>query len=101
MAMCDVSHSFRRHQVVDFTEYLYYDEHTFMAQYPSELRDDYWSYLLEPFDLSIWLAILSTAIVLFAAITIKGKNMGIGNYFLKTISIFLMQCKRFFIFLLC
>ncbi len=97
--MCGVSHSFSRHKVVDFTEFLYNDEHTFIAQYPSGARREVvqWSYLLQPFDLSIWLAILGTALCLYVAFAAQEKAHNKNNQessFLKTISIFLMQCKQ-------
>lgn len=98
--MCDISYSFSRHRVVDFSDYLYLDEHTFMAQTPSSLRDVYWIFLLAPFDIFIWIAILGTMLVFFAAITFKKRiSEKTSSSFLKTVAIFLMQCKCYFIWL--
>lgn len=96
--MCDISHSFNRHSVVDFSEYLYSDEHTFIAQHPSDLLDQSWSYLLLPFDLPTWLLTAGTGLGLFATLTLKGQirerrgGQVVGSSFLKTLSVFLLQC---------
>lgn len=93
--MCDISHSLNRHEVVDFSDYLYSDDHTFIAQHPSDLQDITWSYLLLPFDLLTWMLIAITMLALFCALILKDRIRGrvnVGNNFLKAVSVFLMQC---------
>lgn len=94
--MCDISRSFRRQQVVDYSDYLYADEHTFVAQRPSGLHDvANLAYLLEPFNLPIWALFLVTLFCFFAviALTTVERKERLGRGFLLTVSIFLLQCK--------
>lgn len=95
--MCDISHSLNRHQVVDFSDFLYADEHTFIAQHPSDLKDITWSYLLLPFDLPTWALIAVMLFAFFGAFLYRQKSSQkcekIGSSFLKAVSLFLSQCR--------